>query len=232
MTDSMTLEQRIAALESGASTSDMIPAKDVLELVAAVKGMFGQEERVNTDHLYHEIGELAKFINSAKKELQEVQGSSLADKEIPHASNQLEAIVQMTEQSTGRIMDECENLTASLETLRDNLLAMEPPLDPDMLTGVDASLNDAGTSITKIFEACNFQDITGQRIQKVVKALQEIERQVLRMVVVFGLVQKEDSLDEATKAEFAQDRQLLEGPSLPGQGLEQDDIDDILAKLL
>ena len=183
-------------------------------------------------NLYQEIGELAKFINNAKKELQEVQGSNLAGKEIPQASNQLDAIVQMTEQATGRIMDECEGLNTNLETMRDILLAMDPPLDPDALAGIDGAMTEAAAGVTKIFEACNFQDITGQRIQKVVKALQEIERQVLRMVVVFGLVNKEDSLDDATKAELSEDIELLQGPSLPGQGLEQDDIDDILAKLL
>ena len=234
MTDVLTLEQRIAALESQTSSGqDSVPAQDVIALVAAVKDMFGQESRVNNGNLYHEIGELAKFINTAKKELREVQGTSLAEKEIPHASNQLDAIVQMTEAATGRIMDECESLNTSLETVRDRLLSIDPPIDPDAMSSMDAALTDAAAGITKIFEACNFQDITGQRIQKVVKALQEIERQVLRMVVVFGLAAKEGKLDDATKAELNEDMELLQGPSLPGQGgLEQDDIDDILAKLL
>jgi chemotaxis regulatin CheY-phosphate phosphatase CheZ len=65
-----------------------------------------------------------------------------------------------------------------------------------------------------------------------VKALQEIERQVLRMVVVFGLVENQSKLDEATKQELTEDAALLQGPQLAGQGLEQDDIDAILAKLL
>ncbi|PIZ31073.1 MAG: hypothetical protein COY40_02975 [Alphaproteobacteria bacterium CG_4_10_14_0_8_um_filter_53_9] len=231
MTD-ITLEQRIAALEVETGKSETIPAKDVADFVSAVKSMFGRGDKLD-GNLFHEIGELAKFINNAKKELQEVQGTNLAEKEIPQASNQLDAIVQMTEQATGRIMDECEGLNTNLETMRDVLLSMDPPLDPDALAGIDGAMTEAAAGVTRVFEACNFQDITGQRIQKVVKALHEIERQVLRMVVVFGLAAKEDTLDDTTKAELAEDRHLLEGPSLPGQGgLEQDDIDDILAKLL
>ncbi len=226
----MTLEQRISLLES-LQKGDMVPAEQVRELVDAVRGMFGKDmERSN--QLYQEIGELAKFINNAKKELQEVQTSQIADKEIPNATTQLDAIIQMTETATGRIMDECDRLGMFHADLRERLLAMDPPLDPNAMAGVDDGLSEAAASITKIYEACNFQDITGQRIQKVVGALQEIERQVLRMVVVFGLIQNESSLDEETKAELKQDAELLEGPQLAGQGLEQDDIDALLSKLL
>lgn len=233
----MTLEQRIAALEAtlmgeqGAPAVDSVPADQVRELVEAVRTMFGKKEASNSA-LFTEIGELAKFINNAKKELEEVQKSQIADKEIPHASNQLDAIIQMTEAATGRIMDECDRLNMFHSDMREQLLNMDPPLDPNAMAGIDDALTQAMTSITHINEACGFQDITGQRIQKVVRALQEIERQVLRMVVVFGLMENEATLDAETKAELQEDANLLNGPQLEGQGLEQDDIDAILAKLL
>lgn len=229
----LSLSQRIAALEA-AETGDMIPAEQVRELVGAVKQMFGQhaDKPNTTEKLYAELGELAKYINNAKKELQEVKGSSIAEEHLPNATNQLDAIVQMTEQATGRIMDECDRLTMFHNDLRERLIAMDPPLDPDALAGADDAINQAATSITHIFEACNFQDITGQRVQKVVRALQEIERQVLRMVVVFGLMENRHNLDEETAAELREDAELLNGPQLTGQGLEQDEIDSILSKLL
>ncbi len=230
----LSLSQRIAALEA-AQTGDMIPAEQVRELVAAVKEMFGQhgdKNSSNNEKLYQELGELAKFINNAKKELQEVKGSTIAEEHLPNATNQLDAIVQMTEQATGRIMDECDRLTMFHNDLRERLIAMDPPLDPDALAGVDDAINQAAASITHIFEACNFQDITGQRVQKVVRALQEIERQVLRMVVVFGLMENKNNLDAETTAELQEDAALLNGPQLSGQGLDQDEIDSILSKLL
>jgi chemotaxis protein CheZ len=226
------LESQIAAIE--ASKGDSVPIAQVQELIQSVKGMFGdhfKDKAEGDDTLFHELGELAKFINSAKKELREVSSSQLTDKEIPDASSQLDVIVSMTEQATGRIMDECERVQSIHNNIRDRLLAMDPPLDPDAMAGVDDAITDAETSVTHIYEACNFQDITGQRIQKVVKCLQEIERQVLRMVVVFGLSHNE-SLDEETKKELKVEAELLTGPALPGQGLEQDDIDDILETLL
>ncbi|MBI1308838.1 MAG: hypothetical protein GC129_03120 [Proteobacteria bacterium] len=231
----LTLSQRIAMLEAS-QTGDTIPAQQVWDLVEAVKTMFGQHDvskgAQSTSQLYHELGELAKFISAAKKELQQVKESDIANQQLPTASNHLDAIVQMTEQATGKIMDECDKLSTFHNNIRERLVNMDPPLDPDALAGVDDGITEAMTSITHIYEACNFQDITVQRIQKVVKALQEVERQVLRMVVVFGLMENEGKLDDATKAELQEDAALLNGPQLSGQGLEQDDIDDILSKLL
>ncbi|RYG62162.1 MAG: chemotaxis protein CheZ [Alphaproteobacteria bacterium] len=229
----LSLSQRIAALEA-AQNGDMIPAEQVRELVAAVKEMFGQQQAggLSNEKLYYELGELAKYINNAKKELQEIKSSNIADDALPSATNQLDAIVQMTEQATGRIMDECDRLTMFHNDMRERLINMDPPIEPDALAGIDDAMNLAATSVTHIFEACNFQDITVQRIQKVVSALQEIERQVLRMVVVFGLMENKDRLDAETTAELQEDAALLNGPQLSGQGLEQDEIDSILAKLL
>jgi chemotaxis protein CheZ len=234
MSTKLSLMERIALLEQS-QQGEMIPAEEVWKLLDSVKEMFGETTsgvHGHSSELYKELGELAKFINSAKKELQEVKASNIADEHLPNATNHLDAIVQMTEQATGRIMDECDQVTNFHNDVKERLLSADPQIDPNILMGVDDALNQAQTSVTHIYEACNFQDITVQRIQKVVKALQEIERQVLRMVVVFGLVENQSKLDDATKQELTEDMALLQGPQLAGQGLEQDDIDAILSKLL
>ncbi len=232
MTTEQQLQDQIAALES--TDAENIPAVEVKKLISSVKGMFGNHfgaHHVDEKDLYAELGELARFINTAKKELESSNTGHLAGNEIPDASSHLDAIIQMTEEATDTIMDNCERLQNFHATVRERLMIAEPPIDPDTLAGVDDCLSEAGTSITKIFEACNFQDVTGQRIAKVVTALQEIERHVLRMVVVFGLTNNDD-LDAETRKELEHDAELLQGPALKGQGLEQDDIDDLLDKLL
>lgn len=230
MTDQ--LHTQLEALES--NTDEMIPAAQVKELITSLKNMFGnqlegQEGAGADSEMLKDLGELAKFINEAKLELQDANDAGVTGKDLPEASTQLDAIIKMTEEATTRIMDECERVQSTHATMRDRLLSIDPPLDPDAMIGIDDALNDAETSVTRIYEACNFQDITGQRIMKVVKALQDIERMVLRMLVVFGL--SHSQLDESSKKELEEDAQLLNGPALPGQGLEQDDIDDILRLL-
>ena len=46
-----------------------------------------------------------------------------------------------------------------------------------------AKLQDA---VTQIYEACSFQDITGQRITKVVTTLKAIEGKVAHIISTFG----------------------------------------------
>ena len=46
-----------------------------------------------------------------------------------------------------------------------------------------AKLQDA---VTRIYEACSFQDITGQRITKVVTTLKVIEEKVAHIISTFG----------------------------------------------
>jgi len=129
-------------------------------------------------------------------------------------TDELEEIVTETARATNRIMDaaECvEKVAASLEAAQANAL-------------MDA--------VTNIYEASAFQDITGQRITKVVKALKHIESKVDALVAAFG--------DEISKYKAAHptpekaedpmsDKALLNGPQLAANAGKQDDIDALLA---
>lgn len=228
MTESKSIEARMAQLES--SGQDMVPMSEVKDLLQAVRDLFEGKFEGEDIKLYGELGDLAKFINAARKELRDFAPHSLADKDIPDASDQLDAIVNQTEQATRTIMDSLEQLQTNQQRIIDRLISHEPPLNEDILAGVDDAMTESESIITQVYEACTFQDLTGQRIMKIVKTLKEIERQVLRMVVVFGLNQ--NKVDEETRKVLEEEANLLEGPQLPGQSLDQEDIDDILSKLL
>ncbi|MFT7433568.1 MAG: chemotaxis protein CheZ [Alphaproteobacteria bacterium] len=223
-----TIQQHIADLES--TTADTIPAEQVRSLITAVKDLFEGRFESEDVKLYGELGDLAKFINGAKKELRDFQPHVLSDQDIPDASNQLDAIVQQTEKATGSIMDSCEQLEGINQRIIDKLISHDPQLDEDVLASVDDAMVEAQNHVTNIFESCNFQDLTGQRIMKIVKTLKEVERQVLRMVVVFGL--QNTNVEDSDREKLKTEAELLDGPQLPGNSLEQDDIDDILNKLL
>jgi chemotaxis protein CheZ len=230
MVSKKNIQEHILRIEG--SEEEYVSKEQVRELIAAVKALFeGDFSEVNLE-LYGELGELAKYINTAKKELQSFQPNTLSEEKLPEASDQLAAIVSTTEEATRKIMDSCDEVNAIHERVRDRLLSVEPPLDPDVMASVDDALIDAQTYSTQIYEACTFQDLTGQRIQKIVATLKEVERQVLRMVIVFGLNDSSKQIDENKKKALQSDADLLNGPQLPGQSLEQDDIDDILNQLL
>jgi chemotaxis protein CheZ len=221
------IQFRVQQLE--ALGTNVVPMDDVKALIAEVRGLFGDDVNEQTS-LYQQIGELARFINNARKEMYQLDGNDLAENQIPDAAAQLAAVVEMAEKATQRIMDSAEAIQAVMQELHDRLESLG--VDPDVLATVDDGINEALVSITNIFEACNFQDITGQRIQKIVTIMQEIERQLLKMVVIFNLRKKQSEGDEAAVKQLQHEVELLNGPQLPGQGLEQGAIDDLLSQLL
>ena len=59
----------------------------------------------------------------------------------------------------------------------------------------------------KIFEACNFQDLTGQRITKVVGTLKFIETHIVRMMEIWGGLEAFKDIEAETIAEARGRRQ-------------------------
>ena len=74
----------------------------------------------------------------------------------------------------------------------------------------------------EIFEACTFQDITGQRISKVVDTLDHIEKRLERFATVMGV---EDAALVETDADRRKRENILNGPALNGPEVAQDTID-------
>ena len=91
-------------------------------------------------------------------------------------------------------------------------------------------LNDA---VVRIFEACSFQDITSQRITKVVRTLKVIEVEVDGVLSAFGddvARERKKNLDaELDTASDPADEQILHGPQCEGEAPLQEDIDKLLA---
>lgn len=113
-----------------------------------------------------------------------------------------------------------------------------------------AAINDElGTDLTTLLTTLSFQDITGQRIKKVVTALNGIERQVVDLYVASGLVMDGAEKDPAKDAQTLQDearqavadfRESRKQPEAKGgselkgpdkNGVSQAAIDDMLAQL-
>ncbi|MBC8013253.1 MAG: hypothetical protein H7X74_04110 [Methyloceanibacter sp.] len=98
--------------------------------------------------------------------------------------------------------------------------------------GTDIELCDKiDQRATDIYTACSFQDITGQRTEKVVKALRFIEQRINAMIEIWGVDDIAFKVDDiATKmqafAEAVRDDSLLHGPH--ASGLKQDDVDRML----
>ena len=77
--------------------------------------------------------------------------------------------------------------------------------------------SDIQDQVVRIFEACNFQDLTGQRITKVVETLRFIESRVVRMMDIWGGLESFAGIEFEPSPPGQGDRRLLNGPGLDGE---------------
>jgi chemotaxis protein CheZ len=206
------LEERLATLQQqrgGSLASGEIVA--VVESILAT--MDGDLSQTNLK-LYAELESLARYITEAKSEIASLRPDEIRSQHLPTATDELEAIVGATEQATNGIL-------GAMEVLEGLTGEMSPELGEKITEAV-----------TQVYEACNFQDITGQRITKVVKALQHIEQKVDGLLAIFGGdVASRAAVDADAAPETAEekDKKLLNGPQLPDDASTQDEIDKLMA---
>jgi chemotaxis protein CheZ len=162
--------------------------------------------------VYRELREIAGYIESMRQEIGALQANELKDSKIPMAGQELGAIVKSTEQATNTIMECAEALMAA--DAKDPA-AYKALVDEKMLV---------------IFEACSFQDITGQRIKKVVDTLQHIEERVSRFAKVMQAKDLEGFLtDNEREREERQKRLLLNGPQSENEAIKQNEVDALFS---
>jgi len=207
------LESQLSALAGLGPRAQPNEIHDAVESVMAT--VDGDLSAVNLK-LYAEIEALSRFIAAAKAEIASVRPDEINTEHLPTATDELEAIVGATESATNAILE-------AMETLE--------PIGDDLGGETGQKIAD---SVTKVYEACNFQDITGQRITKVVGALKQVEDKVDTLLAAFGedaAAARQDRPSAPTQpAAPGDDAALMNGPGAPGDtAVSQDDIDALLA---
>lgn len=191
-----------------------MPDGDQIErAVRQVLGTLSGDLTSTEASLLAELEALGREVARAKTEIAALRVEDINESHIPKATDELDAVVEHTASATNEILDVCEGL----EKLQTEL----PP----------AAAEKLGDAVTRIYEACSFQDITGQRITKVVSALKVIEARVAAVTARFGNVGEAPPPPEPEPpAEpVTEGRALANGPQLPTAAASQEDIDRLLA---
>lgn len=191
---------------------DAVTFVDVLELAEiTAKSLQVFFETMDTA-VYREMREIAGYIERMKSEIGALQADDIKTSRIPAAGQELGAIVKSTESATDTIMNCAEALIAA------------DGLDPAAYRAL------VQEKMVVIFEACSFQDITGQRIAKVIETLQHIESRVSRFA---SIVTTEEGTGFASDEERAREerkkRLLLHGPQLASQAIDQAEVDALFS---
>ena len=183
----------------------------VAEVVRAVLSTLQGDLTATETALLGEVAELGRTIAAAKAEIAALRVDDINASHIPSATDELDAIVAHTAAATELILETCETLDR-----------VAGKLSADTQGELSAQLQDA---TTRIYEACGFQDITGQRITKVVTTLKTIEVKVAHIISAFS----DRALGDEPLPEEPAVEDLLHGPQLPANAMDQTDIDKLLA---
>lgn len=164
-----------------------------------------------------EIDKLSAAIDTTKREIATMRYKDANKYErITDVTHELDEVVLDTERATETILSSCEAIETHIDAIE---LQASSPEERAEIAGL-------GQKVVKIYEACNFQDITGQRITKVVNTLKFIEERLEVMMGIWGGHEEFEAVDLPEKEIGHEDDLLLNGPARANsESVSQDDID-------
>ncbi len=192
----------------------------LLEAIKKLEGMVAEKEAApgsdpDLEKIRFDIVDMANAIALTKQEIAGIKPNNGDDSRLDCATVELDAIVVAAETATSEILSAAESIQEVAWTMRE-----------DGATEVDFDKLDA--LATDIYMACSFQDITGQRTTKVIGVLQFLENRITAMMDIWG-IESADLKTFPQKTQVSGDDHLLNGPALDGEGVDQDDVDLMLA---
>jgi chemotaxis protein CheZ len=199
-----------AAKEIGASVE-----REVADAHAMLETYRAQIEQC--EKLKVELDLIYDAINRTKREIAVLHGKSFSGEEMAKVNGELGAVVGGTEEATQQILEAAE----AIDQAASALMKVNSPDQQKLLN------EEIQERVVSIFEACNFQDLTGQRIKKVMTTMKFIEGHINVMMDIWGGVDAIKAHAPPIVDSREGDDRLLNGPKLdddPGHA-SQDDID-------
>jgi chemotaxis protein CheZ len=200
---------------AGTKEIDSSVAQEVAEAKALLATYRAQIEQC--EKLKIELDLIHNAINQTKREIAVLHTKSFNGEEMAKVNGELGAVVGGTEEATQQILEAAEAIDQAAS-------AMTKVNSPDQLKLISEEIQER---VVSVFEACNFQDLTGQRINKVMMTMKFIENHIVTMMDIWGGVDAIKAHAPPIIDHREGDAKLLNGPKLdddPGHA-SQDDID-------
>jgi len=187
-------------------------AAEALALLETYRAQIEQCEKLKV-----ELDLIYDAINRTKREIAVLHGKSFSGEEMARVNGELGAVVGGTEEATQQILEAAESIDQAAS-------ALTKVNSPDQQKLLSEEIQER---VVSIFEACNFQDLTGQRINKVMNTMKFIENHITVMMDIWGGVDAIKAHAPPIVDEREGDAKLLNGPKLQDDvgHASQDDID-------
>lgn len=181
------------------------------QAVAPAKQRDGSET-ASVESLMRELAQIHATLTRNKRELASLIGEG-KERRMARAADELRAAVDGMDYATQKILK-------SVEVIDESARALTASLKDDYKRGLAQDIQD---HVVQIYEACNFQDIAGQRIGNVIGTMTMVEDQIAAMLDNCNAINGRD--DTPAPAKSAHGRGLLNGPKLdddPGHASQHD----------
>lgn len=215
--------------------------------------------------LFNEVGKLTRQLHDSLANFRlDPRINDLAVSEIPDAKERLTFVMEKTELAANRTMDAVEATLPIADNLKNCLEQVRPQWESLMIGEIDIASfknlchqinnlltqveNDTTTlhsQLTEILMAQDFQDLTGQVIRRVIDLVQEVEKQLVEILTVFGVDVDDDAQACQSEVVEADDAAVEKRAAIEAEGpvvteekrqkkqvmQSQDDVDDLLSSL-
>lgn len=191
--------------------------------------------------VYDELGQVARQLHSAVVQLGADGLLHRMASDIPDARERLVYVGQLTDRAAHKVLGLVEQGQPECRALRDEAAVLVDKLAS--AEAVAASAEQAALlaearrfaeqaarradqqveTLSEIMLSQDFQDLSGQVIQKVVKIITDTEDQLLGLLLKHAPLQASDLKHRSNEG--------LQGPQVEGKALDQGDVDDLLASL-
>lgn len=175
--------------------------------------MTHKKEKVDSQRLAENLEALFSYVQRVRFEIAALSNSGDGEDKFATMGEQLDGVVEATKDASDSIMEAVEKNNEAVVTLKKSLE------DPELI-GLLETIENGNNAV---FEACAFQDITGQRVSKIVKSISYVEERVTALREIRG----DDELEkvELSVVELTEDEKLLNGPQSKNAAISQDEID-------
>ncbi|VAV85233.1 hypothetical protein MNBD_DELTA01-1742 [hydrothermal vent metagenome] len=170
-----------------------------------------------------ELSELANFVEKTKTGIEGVESTVKAGNEaLPQATDQLHAVTVDLEKAANTIMsilehvmneqDRAVSMLGVLKSWAQDLEEKKGTEGLGIISVLETSFGTMRSDMTEILTHMSFQDLSGQKIKKVMTGFSEVQNKILELAVTFGLqasheevTEKGDLLDELKDVSVSMD---------------------------
>ena len=183
----------------------------VLDAIDDVKTYITREhEPADVMQMRLNIVDMTQKIEQIKTEIANTDQSS---PDISDAQVALNVVLDETEKATSTILSSAEQIQGIEWEIRER-------------GGLDVECDKIDELVTEIYMACSFQDLTGQRLRKVVQLTEMLDTRLHAMVTLWDASDLDRYREEPKEPEG--DDALINGPAMPGSAQGQDMIDSVM----